>query len=439
MREELIQSQLTVIVGAQWGDEGKGKITDYFAGGCDYVVRFQGGNNAGHTVKVGSEIYKLHLIPSGVLYSRPISVIGNGVVVNPGVLLEELDSLKDRGIDPRLKVSDRAHVIMPYHIVMDDCLTGHQGALAAGSTRRGIAPVYADKMYRHGIRMGDLLEPAVFEEKLEKSYRFNKDVIEKVFGGQFNPTIQDILREYLLYGEQLRNYITDTELQLYRAYRGGKEFLFEGSQGMSLDVDHGLYPHTTSSTTVAGHIGAGAGVGFNGIQRVIGVAKAYVTRVGISPFPTELFGQQADSLREKGEEYGTTTGRPRRIGCLDLVQLRQSARVNGLTDIALTKVDVLGGMSTLNVCKAYEIDGERITEMPASLAKMRRATPVHTRLEGWAEMDEDQVSDHCRKGYDSLPEAMKRYVEFIEQEVHCPVSILSLGPDRNQTIDRSAR
>lgn len=434
-----ITSQLTIVVGAQWGDEGKGKITDYFAGGCDYVVRFQGGNNAGHTVKLGSEIYKLHHIPSGVLYSKPVSVIGNGVVVNPDVLLKEIASLKQRGIKLNLKVSDRAHVIMPYHIIMDDCLTGHQGKLAAGSTKRGIAPVYADKMYRHGIRMGDLLEPEIFKEKLETSFRFNRDIIEKVFEVPFELTFENILRDYLAYGEQLKKYIADTELKLHQAYQAGKTFLFEGAQGMSLDIDHGLYPHTTSSTTVAGHIAAGAGVGVNGIQRIIGVAKAYVSRVGISPFPTELLDEQGDAIREKGQEYGTTTGRPRRIGCLDLVQLRQAVRLNGLTDIALTKIDVLGGLPALKVCIAYQIDGKTILEMPASLDKMRKARPLYTELEGWEEMDESQVSYHCHEGYDSLPASMLRYVDFIEREVNCSVNIISLGPDRSQTIVRSGK
>lgn len=428
------RAQVTIVVGTQWGDEGKGKIIDYFAGESDYVIRYQGGNNAGHTVKVENEIYKLHLIPSGVLYSGPISVIGSGVVVNPKVLLEEISSLRDRGIKPKLRVSDRAHVIMPYHIVMDDCLTGLQGNLAAGSTRRGIAPVYADKMYRHGIRMGDLLEPAIFEEKLQKSFRFNRDIIQKVFGGEFNISLEDILRDYVSYGQQLKVYIADTELELYRALKEGKTFLFEGAQGMSLDIDHGLYPHTTSSTTVAGHIAAGAGVGFNGDQRIIGVAKAYVTRVGISPFPTELLNEQGRAIREKGEEYGTTTGRPRRIGCLDLVQLRQAVRLNSLTEIALTKIDVLGGMEKLNVCTTYKINGKTITEMPASLQQMRKAEPVCSTLDGWKEMDEDQIGLHCREGYDSLPAAMQRYIHFIEQRVNCPVTILSLGPGRNQTI-----
>lgn len=428
--------QVTVVIGAQWGDEGKGKITDYFAEDCDYIVRFQGGDNAGHTVMVGKEVYKLHLIPSGVLYSKPISVIGNGVVVNPKTLLEEINSLKKRGIDPKLKISERAHVIMPYHIAMDEGLTGHQGKLAAGSTKRGIAPVYADKMYRHGIRMGDLLEPVIFKEKLNKAYHFNKAVIEHVFHMKFGITLKEIYTEYLAFGERFKQYICDTELELSLAYKAGKIFLFEAAQGMSLDVDHGLYPHTTSSTTIAGHINAGSGTGYNERRRIIGVVKAYLSRVGISPFPTEIEGDLANQLREKGDEYGTTTGRPRRVGYLDLVQIRQAVRVNGLTELALTKADILSGFPNLRVCTAYDIGGKEVMEMPASLSKMRVAKPVYKTLDGWNDINNDQVNYLCSKGYDALPDTMKQYIDFIEKEVDCPVTIISLGRERNQTILR---
>jgi len=436
MTEKSHSTSLTVVVGAQWGDEGKGKITDYFAGDCDYVVRFQGGNNAGHTVIVESDVYKLHHIPSGVLYPHPVSVIGNGVVINPKGLIEEIESLKERGVEPNLKVSDRAHVIMPYHIVMDECLTGHQGDLAAGSTKRGIAPVYADKAYRHGIRIGDLLEPAIFEEKLQRAYQFNKKVVTQAFEATFDLALEDIYTDYLSYGETLKNYICDTQVELYTAYREGKSFLLEGAQGVSLDLDHGLYPHTTSSNTVAGQINVGTGIGFNGQRRIIGVAKAYVSRVGISPFPTELDGDQAELLREKGQEYGTTTGRPRRVGCLDLVQLRQAVRVNGLTEIALTKIDVLCAMNELKICTAYNISGEAVSEMPGSLGKMRLAVPEYSTIKGWPEISEKQVEMYCKNGYEDLPDSIKDYVNFIEQAVDCPVTIISLGPQRHQTIVR---
>jgi len=421
--------KISVIVGAQWGDEGKGKITDFFAGEADYVVRFQGGNNAGHTVIVNDEIFKLHLIPSGVLYSKPVSVIGNGVVVDPKVLLTEIAGLQKRGVDPNLLVSDRAHVIMPYHLDMDVAITEHQGELAAGSTKRGIAPVYADKMYRHGIRMIDLLEPEIFHEKLEKSYLFNKNLAEKALGGKISSSIESIYTEYLEYGKQLEKYISDISSILYNAKKAGKSILFEGAQGVSLDVDHGIYPHTTSSNTAAGNMAVGCGVSFTKIDRIIGAAKAYVTRVGISPFPSEIEGNSAKALRDKGNEYGTTTGRPRRVGWLDLVQLRQAVRINGLTDIALIKLDVLNGFKELPVCLAYDVNGKTITEMPASLGDYRNAKPIYKILPGWSDFTIKSESD-----FSSLPKNILKYINFIEKEVGCPITIVSVGPQRHQTI-----
>ncbi|MEE8340496.1 MAG: adenylosuccinate synthase, partial [Candidatus Neomarinimicrobiota bacterium] len=396
--------KISIIVGAQWGDEGKGKITDFFAGEADYVVRFQGGNNAGHTVIVNDEVFKLHLIPSGVLYSKPVSVIANGVVIDPKVLLSEIAGLQKRGVDPNLLVSDRAHLIMPYHIDMDVAITEHQGKLAAGSTKRGIAPVYADKMYRHGIRTVDLLEPEIFREKLEKSYLFNKNLAEDALGGKINSSLEDIFTEYLKYGEQLKKYIADISVILYQAKKAGKSILFEGAQGISLDVDHGIYPHTTSSNTAAGNIAAGCGVSFTKIDKITGAAKAYVTRVGISPFPSEIEGKDAKILREKGNEFGTTTGRPRRVGWLDLVQLRQAVRVNGLTDIALIKLDVLNNFKELPVCVAYEVNGKTVSEMPASLSDYRNAKPIYKTLPGWGDFNIDGGSD-----FTSLPKNILNY------------------------------
>ena len=425
-------SKISVIVGAQWGDEGKGKVTDFFAGESDYVVRFHGGNNAGHTVIVDGNTFKLHLIPSGVVYGSPISIIGNGVVVDPNALLNEITYVKEKGIEPKLLVSDRAHVIMPYHIVLDGALSGHQGSLAAGSTRRGIAPVYADKMFRNGIRMVDLLEPDVFREKLEKGYAFAKGLIEKSLGQRLEITIDEIFDTYLDYGEKLKTYICDTSVELYKAHKAGKTILFEGAQGISLDVDHGVYPFTTSSNTAAGHISTGTGVSFRDIDRIIGVVKAYLSRVGESPLPSEIHGDEANSLREKGGEYGTTTGRPRRVGWLDLVQVRQAVRVNGLTEIALTKLDVLNGFNKLPVCVAYDVDGDQIKEMPASLTHYRKAQPIYEILPGWGDLSEN-IWD---KGYDALPQTLKDYIDFIEQEVDCPVKIVSVGPQRHETIIR---
>jgi len=425
-------SNITVIVGAQWGDEGKGKITDFFAGESDYVVRFHGGNNAGHTIIVDGTTFKLHLIPSGIVYGEPMSIIGNGVVVDPKALLDEIVYVQEKGIDPKLMVSDRAHVIMPYHIVMDGALSGHQGGLAAGSTRRGIAPVYADKMFRNGIRIIDLLEPIVFREKLEKGYAFAQGIIEKSLNQTLNISIDDIFNTYSDYGHKLKPYIHDTSLELYRAHKSGKSILFEGAQGISLDVDHGVYPFTTSSNTAAGHISTGTGVSFRDINRIIGVTKAYLSRVGESPLPSEIHGNDAKSLRDKGGEYGTTTGRPRRVGWLDLVQVRQAVRVNGLTEIALTKLDILNGFDSLPVCVAYDVGGKRITEMPASLTEYRNAKPVYETLPGWGDLPEN-IWD---KGFGAMPQTLKDYIEFIEREVDCPVKIVSVGPQRHETIIR---
>ena len=426
------QSQITAIVGAQWGDEGKGKITDFFAGTSDYVVRFHGGNNAGHTVIVDGNTFKLHLIPSGVIYGKPISVIGNGVVIDPKVLIDEIDYLKEKGVDPKLIISDRAHVIMPYHIALDGVLSDHQQNLAAGSTNRGIAPVYADKMFRNGIRMVDLLEPEVFREKLEKGFSFNKKLIETISGESLNLTIEETYKTYLEYGETLSKYITDISVELFEEYKSGKKILFEGAQGISLDVDHGVYPFTTSSNTATGHISIGTGVNFHKVDRVIGVVKAYLSRVGESPLPTEFLDATAERIRDVGKEYGTTTGRPRRIGWLDLVQVRQAVRVNGLTEIALTKLDVLNNIDQISVCVAYTSKSETIKEMPASLTAYRNAEPIYEVLPGWKDLP-DSVWE---KGYAALPSELQHYVSFIEGEVGCPIKIVSVGPQRHETIIR---
>ena len=428
----LNNSKITVVVGAQWGDERKGKITDYFARHADYVVRYHGGNYAGHTVIVDGSEYKLHLIPSGVLYDHPVSVIGNGVVIDPKALLKEIDYLKNKGIKPQLHISDRSHVIMPYHKQMDAALTDHQGILAAGSTMRGIAPVYADKMFRHGIRIIDLTDHDILKEKLKKAYQFNSNLISAISDQVIEEDEKSIFNEYIEYGKQLSPYIKDVSLELYHAQQNGKAILFEGAQGISLDVDHGIYPYTTSSNSIAGNIATGTGVSFRDINRIIGVTKAYISRVGIGPLPTELPAEQGNYLREKGKEYGTTTGRPRRVGWLDLVQVRQAVRVNGLTEIALTKLDILSDNGDLSVCTAYNINGQQEQEMPASLYKFRSAEPVYQTLPGWGKLSDDMAE----KGYDSLPKNLKHYVKFIENQVSCPVTIISIGPERHQTIIR---
>jgi len=319
---------------------------------------------------------------------------------------------------------------------MDEALSGHQGQLAAGSTKRGIAPVCADKVYRHGIRVGDLLEPELFKEKLTKSYNFNKDIIEKVFSGKLEQSLEQIYEEYLGYAEKIKKYITDTEVELYQAFKNNKKILLEGAQGMSLDPDHGVYPHGTSTNNVAGYIDVGTGVGFNAEASIIGITKAYVSRVGQSPFVTELPEDEAQKLRDKGGEYGTTTGRPRRVGWLDLVQIRQAVRVSGVTDLCITKLDILGDFPELKVCVAYDVDGERLEEFPASLTKLRKAKPIYETLPGWNDISEEEINTMIDQGYDALPENMKKYIEFIENKLGVNASIISVGPKRSQTILR---
>ena len=423
---------ITIIVGAQWGDEGKGKITDFFAGSSDYVVRYHGGNNAGHTVIVDGNTFKLHLIPSGVLYPTPISVIGNGVVIDPAALLDEISYLTDKGVVPNLMISDRAHVIMPYHKLLDSALSDYQDTLAAGSTRRGIAPVYGDKMFRNGIRMIDILEPKILMEKLQKSYAFANNLLSSITGQLIDLDMDIIYDDYLDMGKRLSSYVSDVSLELYEAYNNNKTILFEGAQGISLDVDHGIYPYTTSSNTIAGSISTGTGVSYRDIHRIIGVTKAYLSRVGEGPLPSEVRGDEAAELREKGGEYGTTTGRPRRVGWLDLVQVRQAVRVNGLTEIALTKLDILCNTKEISVCTAYEINGTKESEMPASLQKFRAAKPIYKKLSGWGDLTNNMI----KEGYKALPESLRDYVTFIEDEVNCRVSIISVGPERHQTIIR---
>jgi len=430
-------SQITVIIGTQWGDEGKGKITDFFAHDTDYTVRFHGGNNAGHTIMVGDKVYKLHLVPSGVLNSNAISVIANGVVVDPKVLLEEIAKLKAVGVKVNLKISNKCHCIMPYHIDMDSALTTQQGELAAASTKRGIAPVCADKAFRHGIRMGDLLEPEMLCEKLKVSYEFSKNILEKVYQYNLSYSFDDIYQSYLNYGKQLEQYITDVDIELYNAYKSGKKILFEGAQGMSLDIDHGLYPHTTSANMLSGHIAVGTGVEYNASKETIGVMKAYVSRVGMSPFVTELTDSTAEKIRDKGAEYGTTTGRPRRVGWLDLVQVRQAVRANGLKQIAITKLDILSGFKELKICNSYGVNGKIVKEMPASLTEMRLAKPIYVEMAGWEDTSESELMKMIESGYDTLPKTMRKYIEYIEKEVGCPINIVSIGPKRKQTIMRN--
>ena len=422
------KKNISVIIGAQWGDEGKGKITDFFSAQSDYVVRFQGGNNAGHTIILGERTLKLHLIPSGVLHPNCKLVIGNGVVIDPAVLINEIDMLKKEGLGVNLLISDRAHLIMPYHVDIDHHLTALQNDLAAGSTRSGIAPVYADKMYRHGLRIIDLFNQDVFAKKLKKSFGFNKKLVENVFEEKFDYSYEAVLNKYLEYAETIKPYVGNVAQKLGEADKKGKAILFEGAQGACLDVDHGLYPFTTSSNVVAGQVEAGSGAGLNRKKRIVGIAKAYLTYVGRGPLPTEIAPPLEDKIREIGQEYGTTTGRARRIGWIDLVQLKYANQLNGFTELILTKVDVLTGLPEIKLCIGYEINGQKVNCVPADLESFTQIKPVYETLPGWK-----SLPDHI-KNIDGCPLELKSFIKKIEGFTGNTVSLVSYGPDRNQTF-----
>lgn len=419
-----------IVLGAQWGDEGKGKMTDYLAETADVVVRYQGGNNAGHTVEVGDKQYKLHLIPSGVLYEDKLNVIGNGLVVDPKALFDEMDYLKGLGVDitpERLIVSDRAHVIMPYHKVLDSLKEKARGKNDIGTTGKGIGPCYTDKVERCGIRVCDLMHINVFEEKLRENIEMKNAYITKVLGGE-PLNFDEIFNDYVKYAERLRPYVKDTSVRVYDEIKGGKKVLFEGAQGMLLDIDYGTYPYVTSSNTVAGGVSNGVGIGPNMITNAIGIAKAYTTRVGKGPFPTELLDEMGDWIREKGHEFGVTTGRARRCGWLDLVILKTTARVSGLTSFAVTKIDTLAGIDKIKVCVGYEFNGTVIDYFPASLEDLAECKPVYEEFDGWGEEVQNARS------YEELPENAKKYLKRIEEFTGTKISIVSVGPRRDQTM-----
>jgi len=422
------KNNISVIIGAQWGDEGKGKVTDFFSAKSDYIVRFQGGNNAGHTIILDEKTLKLHLIPSGVLHPKCKLVIGSGVVIDPSVLINELDLLKKEDLKVNLLISDRAHLIMPYHVDIDHHLTDLQNDLAAGSTRSGIAPVYADKMYRHGLRVVDLLNKDVFAKRLKKSFTFNKKLVENVFDKKFDYSYDSILKQYLEYIEVIKPYVGNITKTLSRADKEGASILFEGAQGACLDVDHGLYPFTTSSNTIAGQIEAGAGIGLNRSKRIVGIAKAYLTYVGRGPLPTEIKPPLEEKIREVGQEYGTTTGRARRIGWIDLVQLKHANNLNGFTELILTKVDVLTGLGKVKLCVGYEVDGEKINYVPSDLKMFSKIKPVYEALDGWASLPKkiNSISE--------CPSELQSFIKKIEDFTENRVSLISYGPDRNQTF-----
>lgn len=419
-----------VVIGAQWGDEGKGKIVDYLAQKADAVVRYSGGSNAGHTVVVNDVAYKLRLLPSGILYHGKICVLGNGVVINPGVVLQEIREMQDKGVDiSRIAISDRAHVVLPYHQRLDELQEEALGSAKIGTTKGGIGPCYMDKVARVGIRVCDLIDPEEFARKLKINIAAKNTILTTIYGVE--PFDYDaVLQEYLGYAEQLRPYVTDTGVILDELLEQGKKVLFEGAQATFLDIDHGTYPYVTSSNPTAGNASTGSGIGPLFLDHVVGVVKAYTTRVGEGPFVTELLDTDGPGhrIRETGHEYGTVTGRPRRCGWLDAFMLRYSARLNSLDALAVTRLDVLDAMPTIKMCIGYKIDGVEIKQIPASLKTLSRVEPVYEEFNGWL-CDTTQ----CRK-YEELPEGARKYLRRLSEVAGVELGIVSVGPNREQTI-----
>ncbi|MDR8407706.1 adenylosuccinate synthase [Nonomuraea sp. 3-1Str] len=417
-----------VLVGAQWGDEGKGKATDLLGGDVDYVVRYQGGNNAGHTVVIGDQKYALHLLPTGILSPDVVPVIGNGVVIDPRVLLDEIDGLAARGISAeRLLISANAHLIMPHHRALDKVTERYLGKAKIGTTGRGIGPAYGDKVYRMGVRVQDLLDPGILAKKIEAALTEKNQVLTKVYNRRgIEP--ERVLEEYLGYAERLKPHISDTSLVLSKALDEGKFVLLEGGQGTLLDLDHGTYPFVTSSSPTSGGACAGSGIPPTRLTKVIGILKAYTTRVGSGPFPTELEDEMGDWLRTTGGEYGVTTGRNRRCGWFDAVIARYAARINGVTDFFLTKLDVLSGLERIPVCVAYEVDGVRHEEIPMTQTDFHHAKPIYEELPGWQE----DISG--AKTFEDLPRNAQDYVRALEKMSGAPISAVGVGPARDATL-----
>jgi adenylosuccinate synthase len=422
----------TVIVGLQWGDEGKGKTTDFLAEQVAMVVRYQGGDNAGHTVVSGDEVFKLRLTPSGVLYPHITSVIGNGVVVNPITLIDEFDMLASRGIDvARVRVSRSSHVIMPYHIALDQANEARLGGDKVGTTGRGIGPTYGDRAWRVGLRLEDLLDGEVLRQRLERVLPDKNLLLGAMGGASFS--VDALVAEALGWGERLRPHLDDTTWLVQAALARGEHVLLEGAQGTLLDLDHGSYPFVTSSNPVAGGACTGGGIGPLQVDEVIGVVKAYSTRVGSGPFPTELLDDVGAGIAARGHEFGTVTGRPRRVGWFDAVPLRYAVAVNSVSSIMLNKLDILSGLDRVRLCVAYELDGRRVETWPSSGAMLSRATPIFADFPGWSEPIHDVLS------LADLPEKARRYVSAIEEHAGVPIVLVSVGPERTQTIERAYR
>lgn len=420
-----------IVIGTQWGDEGKGKVIDILASRADVVVRSQGGNNAGHTVVSNGQTYKLHLVPSGILYPDTMCLIGAGVVLDPKDFIGELDEMEHRGISTKnLKIDPRAHVVMPWHITLDGLSEKFRGGNDIGTTKRGIGPTYMDKYERCGIRICDLIDPVLFEEKARATGMLKNKIITAVYGGEAHD-LDAVIAEYKAYGERLKPYVADVSVLTYEAHKAGKTILFEGAQATLLDIDFGTYPFVTSSHPLSGGVCVGTGVGPKMIDNIIGVAKAYTTRVGKGPFPTELFDEIGETIRQRGGEFGTTTGRPRRTGWFDAVIVRHSVRVNGLDGLAINKLDTLSGIGDLKICVGYvKPDGTKLRDFPSSLEELADCQPIYEAFPGF----DDDISK-CRT-FGELPETCRKYIERLEELCECKVCMVGVGPDREQQIER---
>lgn len=418
---------VTLVIGTQWGDEGKGKVVDYFSKDADYVVRFQGGNNAGHTIKVEDEIYKLHLIPSGAVQGK-IGIIGNGVVIDPKVLINEIDELTNRGIKPKLLISDRANIIMPYHKILDGAEEQYLDEKKIGTTKRGIGPCYSDKVSRNGIRAIDLTDKKTLSKLLDRIVPIKQKIID-IYRIDKKIDKKEILEVYSNYGKQLKNYITTTHIELNKSIQKGKNILLEGAQGTMLDVDFGTYPYTTSSHVIAGGSTIGTGIGPKHINEIIGIVKAYTTRVGEGPLPTELFDEMGKYLQQKGHEFGTTTSRPRRCGWLDLVVVRHACMISGITKLAITKLDVLDSLKQVKICTHYQLNGKKIDYFPANIEDVKQCKPIYKEFKGWNEIDKNSSK------FSDIPKEAQEYLHFIEKELQVPITVISIGPGRRETIE----
>ena len=418
---------VTLVIGTQWGDEGKGKVVDYFSKNADYVVRFQGGNNAGHTIKVGDEVYKLHVIPSGVIQGKT-GVIGNGVVIDPEILINEINELTNRGIKPKLLISDRANIIMPYHKILDGAEEQYLGEKKIGTTKRGIGPCYSDKVSRNGIRAINLTDKKTLSKLLDRIVPIKQKIID-IYRIDKKIDKKEILEVYSNYGKQLKNYITTTHIELNKSIQKGKNILLEGAQGTMLDVDFGTYPYTTSSHVIAGGSTIGTGIGPKHLNEIIGIVKAYTTRVGEGPLPTELFDEMGKHLQQKGHEFGTTTSRPRRCGWLDLVVVRHACMISGITKLAITKLDVLDNLKQVKVCTHYQLNGKKIDYFPAKIEDAKQCKPIYKEFKGWNEIDKNSSK------FSDIPKEAQEYLHFIEKELQVPIAVVSIGPGRRETIE----